>query len=145
MAALLWVTCASCSPAPSGESQPAPPGATSAFTPIAWGSQACDSCRMSIDAPAHATQAIADDGRVLSFDDPGCLVIEIGMGRLRPGEIRFRHVDEDRWLALDEAGFARREGTPMSFGYVAVDREHAALDFPQVVVEMTERFQLAPP
>jgi len=138
---VLLAVCLTTSCAPAAE-DPAPPHDTppTAAAPIRYGEQACDACVMVIGAPAYAAQAMTADGRVLSFDDPGCLVLEVVMGRLEPARSRFRHADEDRWLALDEVAFVRREGTPMDFGYAAVDRAEGELTFEQVRAEMDARF-----
>lgn len=137
MLVLLVVCLTSCAP-----DDPAPPRdtPTTAALPIRYGEQACDACVMVIGVPGSAAQATAADGRVLSFDDPGCLVLEVVMGRLASDRALFRHADEDRWLALDEVAFVRRDGTPMDFGYAAVDRADGELTFDEVRAEMDARF-----
>ncbi len=117
---------------------------TSPPASIAWGERHCDSCTMSIDAPGFAVQVTTVDGRLLAFDDPGCLVIEIEMERLTPVAMWFHHADENRWLNGWNAGFVRRDNSPMAFGYAAVGSRSADLSFEQVRAEMRERFQLKP-
>ena len=69
------------------------------------------------------------DGRVLFYDDPGCLLVHdpAERGELAHAHaVYFRHAHEPRWLAFDEAGFVPAETpTPMDFGLAAVARsEH---------------------
>ncbi|MFO1050795.1 MAG: hypothetical protein U1F36_01105 [Planctomycetota bacterium] len=112
--------------------------------PVAFGSVACSSCRMQIDAPGYAVQCRAADGSLAVFDDPGCLVIEIETGRLQPTGVLFRHRSEDRWIPLARVGFVRDEGTPMRFGFAAVDRGAGTFSFDEVRAELRSRFGLMP-
>lgn len=110
---------------------------------VAWGTLACWGCRMPVDFPHFAAQAQRPDGELLVFDDAGCLVIELAMGRLaEPLHLFFHHADEDRWVAQEAAGFVPRVGTPMDFGYVAVDAGGEALTFEAFAAVLRERFDL---
>jgi arylsulfatase A-like enzyme len=109
--------------------------------PIAWGTQPCDSCGSPIRAPGFAARAVAVDGRLFAFDDPGCLLTELAAGRLQPARVVFHHADEDRWLALEQAGFVRRHGAPAGFGYAAVDAKGAELDFAGLRAELAGRLR----
>ena len=115
---------------------------TTPLEPIVFGTQLCDSCRMVIAAPAFAVQVYSADGRVSSFDDPGCLVIEMETGRAVPLVFAFHHADADRWLSDDQVGFVRRAATPMEFGYAAVDAADAELTFAELRAELRARFGL---
>ena len=107
---------------------------------VAWGEQDCASCRMVVGVPRFAAQATTSAGEWLAFDDLGCLVIEMGTGRLDPTDVFFRHVDEDRWLRLADAGFVRRDGTPMGFGFGVVDAADGELSFAEIGSEMGGKF-----
>jgi hypothetical protein len=89
--------------------------------PIAWDREPCAECRMHIGEPAFAAQLITEDGRVLSFDDPGCLLIHLRDQAPRVHRAWVRHRDDDRWLPLTEAGFVRADRSPMGYQLAAVD------------------------
>lgn len=88
--------------------------------PIAWDREACAECRMHIGEPAFAAQLITTDGQVLSFDDPGCLFIHLADSAPQVHRAWVRHVEQDRWLPLDQAGFVRVATSPMGYGLAAV-------------------------
>ena len=87
--------------------------------PIAWDEEPCAHCRMLISDPAFAAQLRAGDGSVESFDDPGCLLAQLG--ERRPREIWFHHLREGRWIAGDRVAFEPVPRTPMGYGLGAVD------------------------
>lgn len=92
--------------------------------PIAYDREQCAECRMLVSEPAFAAQIQTRDGRVLDFDDPGCLFEWWDEARPTP-EVHagyFHHLREDRWLSLDEAAFVDVSPTPMGFGVGAVPR-----------------------
>jgi hypothetical protein len=76
---------------------------------------------MLISDPAFAAQLHTEDGLVVSFDDPGCLLSYQGAREPRVRALWFHHVREDRWLPGSAVGFERAERTPMDFGLGAVD------------------------
>jgi hypothetical protein len=88
--------------------------------PIAWDREMCAECRMHIGEPAFAAQLITGDGQVLSFDDPGCLFIYLADNRPQVHRAWVHHVEQDRWLSLDEAGFVRVDPSPMGYRLAAV-------------------------
>ena len=78
---------------------------------------------MLVGDPAFAAQLHTDDGRVLHFDDPGCLLRhepELDSGvRAR----WFRHHAEDRWLSGAAVVLVPVEQpTPMGYGLGAAER-----------------------
>jgi hypothetical protein len=96
-----------------------------------WDAQACAHCRMHVGEPAFASQLQLTDGRVLGFDDPGCLFLALSD---HPAEtlhaIYFRHHDRPDWLTPAQVGFVAAAHTPMGFGLAAVERERpGAIDF----------------
>ena len=45
--------------------------------PIVWDHETCAECGMHIGNPAYAAQIQTREGRVLNFDDPGCLLLYV--------------------------------------------------------------------
>jgi copper chaperone NosL len=91
-------------------------------TAIDYDHEACTHCRMLIGDPRWAAQLVTDDGDVLDFDDPGCLMTYVGAHHPAIHRMWFRDSRADRWLAADDARFVRGAPTPMGFGFAAVDR-----------------------
>jgi hypothetical protein len=90
--------------------------------PIAYDHEACHHCHMQIGDPRFAAQAQLEDGQVLDFDDPGCL---LAWRRQRHAPIRtlwFHDLHDERWLRGDAVGFVPAGQTPMGFGLGAVNR-----------------------
>jgi copper chaperone NosL len=85
-----------------------------------WDREACAFCRMHLGEPAFAAQLHTRDGRVLFFDDPGCVFELLDAEPLDVHAIWFRDHREDRWLARDGVAFAAVEPTPMGYGLAAV-------------------------
>lgn len=89
--------------------------------PVAWDKEACAHCRMHVGERGFAAQLQLADGRVLNFDDPGCL---FGWQEANPAKVHatwLHHHTEDRWLSREQAGFVAAHPTPMGFGIAAVD------------------------
>lgn len=99
----------------------------SGVVPVAWDKAACAHCRMMVSERPFAAQLQLKDGRVLDFDDPGCLFEWWDEARPAP-ELHagyFHHLREDRWLSLEEVAFVEVSPTPMGFGVGAVPRDTA--------------------
>jgi copper chaperone NosL len=119
------VLLAACGPAPGPE-------------PIVWDKQACAHCRMLISEPAFAAQLRMPDGSTESFDDPGCLIAQLGARH--PQAIWFHHVREERWIPGDAVAFERVPGTPMGYDLGAVDAgSEGALDLEAARARVAER------
>ena len=104
--------------------------------PIAWDREMCAECRMHIGEPAFAAQLITTDGQVLSFDDPGCLFIHLADGKPQIHRAWVHHVETDRWLPLDQAGFVRVDTSPMGYQLAAVGAgTPGALSWPEAQAE----------
>lgn len=88
--------------------------------PIVWDKEACGYCRMHIGEPSAAAQLQREDGTVVNFDDPGCLMSWLDGTAERPRAIYFHHIHEDAWLQVPAVRFVRVERTPMGFGLGAV-------------------------
>ena len=90
--------------------------------PIAWNVEPCAHCHMLIGDPAYAAQVITDDGRVHSFDDPGCAARYIEKHRARVHRAWFHGGRGDGWIPLAEVGFVKVATSPMGSNVIAVLR-----------------------
>jgi len=89
--------------------------------PVVWNRTQCAECRMSVTDRAYAAQLQLADGRVLDFDDPGCL---FRYERQESGPVHavwFHHVQEERWLAAADVGFVVTGPSPMGYDLGAVE------------------------
>lgn len=109
--------------------------------PIAWDRAACAHCRMLVSEPRFAAQLIDQDGRVLAFDDPGCLLSWVN-GHL-PGaavEVWFHHLHEERWVSAEQVRFISTSPTPMGFGLGATGEPAAgSLSYEEALRRVAER------
>ena len=97
---------------------------------IVWDREACAECRMHIGEPRFAAQLHISDGRVLNFDDPGCLLRYEAEQRPARRASYFHALGEDRWLGAEEVAFVPAEGSPMGYDLGAVPRgTRGALDY----------------
>lgn len=97
------------------ESLPAGPEA------VVWDRTACAECRMAVSEPRFAAQLQTKDGRVLDFDDPGCLFLYLDSNEVEIHAIYFRHHREDRWLPAEQTAFVTAGPSPMAFNLGAED------------------------
>jgi len=89
--------------------------------PVVWNRTQCAECRMSVSDRAYAAQLQTADGRVLDFDDPGCL-FRYELHDTGPVHaIWFHHVREERWLSAAETGFIAIGPSPMGYDLGAVE------------------------
>ena len=93
----------------------------SAPVPIVWDREACAECRMHIGEPRFAAQLQTQEGSVLNFDDPGCLLRYLSTQRQDIHAIYFHHLREDRWLTRKAVGFVPVEASPMGYNLGAVE------------------------
>jgi hypothetical protein len=89
--------------------------------PVAWDHEACAHCRMHVGEPAFAAQLQLKDGRVLHFDDPGCLLRYEADRHPEVHAAWFHHVREDRWIPGAQVAFVAISPTPMGYGLGAVE------------------------
>lgn len=87
---------------------------------VVWDHTQCAECRMSVSERAWAAQAQLKDGRVLDFDDCGCLFRFTAREGTPVHAIYYRHLREDRWLAEAEAAFISAGPSPMGYDLGAV-------------------------
>jgi copper chaperone NosL len=88
---------------------------------VVWDREACAHCRMHVGEHAFAAQLQVKDGRVLHFDDPGCLLEYEAKARPDVHAVYFHHLREDRWLPRERTGFVPVSPTPMGYGLGAVE------------------------
>ena len=90
--------------------------------PVAWDLAACAHCRMHVGEPRFAAQLQTQDGQVLYFDDPGCLLRYEAEREPDVHAIWFRHFEEERWVPKDAVAFVQTSPTPMGYDIAAVER-----------------------
>lgn len=93
--------------------------------PVVWDRTVCAECRMAVSDPRYAAQLQTRDGRVLDFDDPGCLFLYQAATAPAVHAVYFHHCREERWLSDAETGFLSSGPSPMDFNLGAVDRQEA--------------------
>ncbi|HEY7614781.1 MAG TPA: nitrous oxide reductase accessory protein NosL [Gemmatimonadales bacterium] len=113
--------------------------ASPAPRPIALGEEVCRHCHMTIADPRFAAELVTARGRVLVFDDVGCLAAFVASGEVPPTEVHSLWVHDylrpDSLLDARAAVYLRVDslGTPMSSHVVALapgataDSAHARL------------------
>lgn len=87
---------------------------------VVWDHTQCAECRMSVSERAWAAQVQLKDGRVLDFDDCGCLFRFTAREATPVHAVYYRHLREDRWLAEVEAAFISAGPSPMGYDLGAV-------------------------
>jgi copper chaperone NosL len=87
---------------------------------VAWDRVACAHCRMLVSDPRFAAQLQLEDGEVLHFDDPGCL-LSARAALARPVRaVWFHDSGGEGWIAEADVAFVRGLETPMGYGLAAV-------------------------
>ncbi len=99
-------------------SQAAPEGPRT----VVWDRESCAECGMSVGDRRFACQLQAADGRVLDFDDPGCLFRHLPKEPASVRAIYFRDLGRDAWLTREEAGFVQAAHSPMGYDLGAVPK-----------------------
>jgi copper chaperone NosL len=93
--------------------------------PIAYWTEACEHCHMTIADPRFAAQLVTHTGLIYSFDDPACLATFMNAGSVPAGRVSSIWVSEflhpDRMVDGRSASYLRRPGlsTPMASGLAA--------------------------
>lgn len=114
--------------------------APSGVEPVAWDRAACAHCRMHVGDPRFAAQLQTEEGDVLNFDDPGCLLRYALERRPRVRAMYFHDVRDDRWWARDEVGFVPMAPTPMGYGFAATRRgAPGAMSYEEAFARVTAR------
>jgi copper chaperone NosL len=93
---------------------------------LAFGAESCTHCHMTLADPRHAGQLVTSTGRVLPFDDVGCLatfIITGGIPQDRIHSVWFHdYARPDSLLDAMAAVFLASDSihTPMDYGVVAL-------------------------
>lgn len=90
--------------------------------PIVFDHEACTECRMSIGEPRYAAQIQTTDGRVLDFDDPGCLMAYEKAEHPKEAAVWFHGAKGSEWIRARDVGFVKGGPTPMGYDLIAVPR-----------------------
>jgi len=93
---------------------------------VVWDRTPCAECRMSVGEPPFAAQLQTHDGRVLDFDDHGCLFRYVAENAPEVHAIYFHHVREDRWIPESRALFVPAGPSPMAYNLGAIEAGEAA-------------------
>lgn len=88
---------------------------------VAWDREACAHCRMSVGDPSFAAQLQTTDGRVLNFDDPGCLLAYEAEHHPKEHAVWFHEVHGSRWLPAARVAFTQVPSSPMGYRLGAVE------------------------
>jgi len=91
-----------------------------------WDKQRCAHCGMAVSDPRFAAEIQTRDRRVLFFDDPGCLRQYEKDHHPEERAVYFHHSRDPRWMPASATGFVPAAGTPMNWGFAAVDAEEAS-------------------
>ncbi len=96
----------------------------------------CPECRMTVVGDGHAAQAVGEDGTVLMFDDPGCLVMHAldDPEHFTTLTSFVQDFDTHGWVPWDKAVFVRADEvpTPMNYGWHAFGELSRAETFAEV-------------
>jgi hypothetical protein len=84
---------------------------------------------MTISDPRFVAEAVLTTGKVLAFDDIGCLATWLGTAREPVETVWVASFTDQAWLRAEEATFLRTDSlrTPMASGLIAL-RNPAAAD-----------------
>ena len=94
--------------------------------PLALGSEQCAHCHMTLADPRFAGELVTRTGRVVPFDDVGCLATFVATGGIAPSDIHSLWVNDfarpDSMLKVTDAVFLRTGSlrTPMDYGLAAL-------------------------
>jgi copper chaperone NosL len=94
--------------------------------PVVLGSEACAHCHMTVADDRFIAQLVTSTGKVLIYDDPGCLATALRDGVVADDQIRSLwvtdYLDPATLLDAEEAWFVQSDAvhTPMASGLVAV-------------------------
>lgn len=102
--------------------------------PVALGSELCGQCHMTVTDDRFIAQLVTATGKVLVYDDPGCLATALREGVVAGDRIRSvwvtDYLDTATLIRAEEAWFVRSDAvhTPMGSGLAAVRSAEQARD-----------------
>ncbi len=88
--------------------------------PVVWDRTPCAECRMAVSEWGFAAQLQTTDGRVLDFDDCGCLFRFLDQEDPSVHALWFHHLREERWISGAEVTFVEARPSPMGFNLGAM-------------------------
>lgn len=91
--------------------------------PVIWDKETCGECGMAVSDPRFAAQLQTRDGRIINFDDPGCLFIYLSRYDPEIHAVYFHRMDGEGWLNGDRVGFVPVAMSPMGYNLGAVPRD----------------------
>lgn len=100
--------------------------------PVALGAELCQHCHMTVADERFVSQLVSTTGKVLVYDDPGCLATAVQEGRVEPARVHSLWVTDfltpGTLVQAEEAWFVRADGisSPMASGLLAVATERQA-------------------
>jgi copper chaperone NosL len=87
--------------------------------PIVYGTDQCAHCHMTVADPRYAAELVTSTGKVIVFDDIGCLGAYLASGSVAPGaaalDLGARLSRPAEWVPARDLSFVRSESfhTPM--------------------------------
>jgi copper chaperone NosL len=100
--------------------------ASPAPRPIVYGSDQCAHCHMTIADPRYAAELVTRTGKVVVFDDIGCLAAFLAAGNVGADAVHSTwahdYVAPGEWVRTSALTFVRSDSlrTPMGTGLVAL-------------------------
>ncbi|MFN2317682.1 MAG: nitrous oxide reductase accessory protein NosL [Gemmatimonadales bacterium] len=100
--------------------------------PVVLGSENCQHCHMTVTDDRFIAQLVTTTGKVLIYDDPGCLATALRDGAVEDDRIRSlwvtNYLDPATLLDADEAWFVQSDAvhTPMASGLAALPSQAQA-------------------
>lgn len=97
-----------------------------------YGSDQCAHCHMTVADPRFAAELVMKTGKVIVFDDIGCLAAYLAGGEADPGAVHSTWAHDffapDAFVRTGDLHFVRSGAfhTPMSSGIIAVARISSA-------------------
>ena len=95
--------------------------------PLAYGTEQCTHCHMTLADPRFSAELVTRTGRVLPFDDPGCLATFVATNGIPADQVHSLWVSDflsHELVPVSEAVFLRSEAvsSPMDFHFAALRR-----------------------
>ena len=97
-----------------------------------YGTDQCAHCHMTIADPRYAAELVTRTGKVIVFDDIGCLAAFLATGAVAPGAVHSTwahdYASPGEWVRTGDLSYVRSESfhTPMGSGLVALMRSQGA-------------------
>jgi len=88
------------------------------------GSVACPQCHMDLKSMTDSAELVKQDGNVVVFDDPGCMVLWMDAHHIDPSSVRLWVYSRDshRWIDATKAYYSQTDPTPMGYGFGAYEK-----------------------